>query len=250
MKRVVIPELLDRDAGTQEEIAGTLADLRRVNRWFGGISTTASLIEQVARETGAHELSLLDVGGADGDVANQTAQRLARRGVQMRLVVLDRAWSHLRKDEAGTSAPHALERVVGDALALPFSDNSFDLVGSSLFVHHLEPPQAVAFFREALRVSRVAVLVNDLRRSAVHLGLVYAGFPIYRSRLTRHDAPASVRAAYTMEELRQLLQNAGAANVSASKQYLFRMGMAAWKSSPRAATGSRNSEARMAPHVA
>ena len=54
---------------------------------------------------------------------------------------------------------------------------------------------------EGLRVCRVAVLINDLVRDGLHLSLVYAGLPLYRSRLTRHDAPASVRQAYTPAEM-------------------------------------------------
>ena len=49
MRRVVIPELLDTDAGSPEEVADSLADLRWVNRWFGGVATTCSMIQRVSR---------------------------------------------------------------------------------------------------------------------------------------------------------------------------------------------------------
>ena len=55
-------------------------------------------------------------------------------------------------------------RLVADALALPFPDNSFDLVSCSLFAHHLEPAELERFTEEAWRVSRCAVLINDLVR--------------------------------------------------------------------------------------
>ena len=50
MKRVVIPELLDTDCGTPSEVAASLGDLRRINRWFGGVTTTDEMIWRVARE--------------------------------------------------------------------------------------------------------------------------------------------------------------------------------------------------------
>ena len=49
MKRVVIPELLDNDKGTPEEIEGSLADLRLINRSFGGVRTMTRLLRSVAR---------------------------------------------------------------------------------------------------------------------------------------------------------------------------------------------------------
>jgi ubiquinone/menaquinone biosynthesis C-methylase UbiE len=225
MKRAVIPELLDSDAGSPAEIAASLSDLRRVNRWFGGTATTRHMIEHVARKLGAASLSWLEVAAGSGDVPQAVARQLEEQGVRLEITLLDRACSHL-------SAGHRTngkQTVVGDALSLPFPDSSFDLVGSGLFAHHLEPHQLVQFISEGLRVCRTAVLINDLVRHPLHLALVYAGLPLYRSRLTRHDAPASVRQAYTPEELRALLLQTTAGPVEIHRHYLFRMGVVIWK---------------------
>lgn len=219
MKRVVTPELLDAEGWTQPELGTALADLDRINRWFGGIGTTVSMLERVARKIGARELSLLDVGGAGGDQARNAAERLRHKDVGLNIAVTDRAASHLDP---------ALPGVAGDATALPFRDNSFDVVGCSLLAHHLDPEQVQRFAGEALRVCRVAVLINDLRRSPVHLALVYAGFPLFRSPLTRNDAPASVKAAYTPEEVRELLKDLPA-SIEITNHYLYRMAVIAWK---------------------
>ena len=220
MMRRPTPELLDTDNGTAEEIAASLADLRRINRWFGGISTTEAMIQHVRAQTGRSALSLLEVAAGSGDVPLVVQQRLARRGLQLEILLLDRRRSHLNG---------AATAVVGDALALPFRANSFDLVSCGQFTHHLSPGEVIEFVREGLRVSRIAVLVNDLIRHPLHTVLVYAGLPLFRSRLTRHDAPASVRQAYTVEEMRALLTQAGAGRVEISSHYLFRMGAIAWK---------------------
>jgi ubiquinone/menaquinone biosynthesis C-methylase UbiE len=221
MQRVVVPELLDTDAGTPNEIRSSLADLRAINRRFGGISTTQRMIERVAHATGRTEFSLLDVAAGSGDVAAAVQRDLAPRGIHLRYALLDSAASHLNGHRPS---------VVGNALALPFRDSSFDLVSCSLFLHHLEPDEIRTFTAEALRVSRIAVLINDLRRNALHLALIYAGFPLFRSRLTRHDAPASLRRAYTMEEVRSMLASTDAARVEIRGHYLLRMGVIAWKS--------------------
>jgi ubiquinone/menaquinone biosynthesis C-methylase UbiE len=221
MKRVVVPELLDTDAGTPREVETSLLDLRSFNRWLGGIRVMSSLLRRVARQRGLKELSWVDVGGSEGYVATLTQRSLVRSGTVLKPVILDRAATHL-------SGPHP--GVCGDALALPFGDNSFDVVGCSLFLHHLEPEQIVHFVREGLRVARHAFLIHDLRRHPLHLVLSYLGVPLYRSRLTRHDAPASVRRAYTVEEIRDILGPVTAAgNIEIRKFYLFRMGVMIWK---------------------
>ena len=222
MQRTVTPELLDSDSGSPEEIRASLADLRFANRWFGGVSTTCALLSRVAKTAGVRNLRVLDVGAARGDIVAPTIACLARQGIDLNFVLLDRALSHM--NGKGNS-------VVGDALALPFGDQSFDVVTSSLFLHHLEPDEIRQFVREALRVARVAVTINDLRRHPVHLALIYAAFPLF-SRLTRHDAPASVRRAYTPSELVQILSNTSAQRVEITLHYLFRMGVIAWKAIP------------------
>lgn len=226
MKRVVTPELLDSDAGTAEEVRASLEDLRWLNRYFGGISTTTRLLARVAEKTGARKLSYLDVASASGDGPMAAREYLAQRGVELETTLLDRAISHLARN--GTAS---VAKLSGDALQLPFADRSFDVVGSSLFVHHLEPGEVVRFVADALRVARHAVIINDLRRSFWHLLAAQAGALIYRSRITRADAPASVRRAYTPEEMRALLKQAGATAIEMGSHYFYRMGVVVWKPS-------------------
>jgi 2-polyprenyl-3-methyl-5-hydroxy-6-metoxy-1,4-benzoquinol methylase len=224
MKRTVTSELLDSDAGTPSEIAASLSDLNGINRRFGGIATTRFLVDQVIRRLGVTSMSLLDVAAGAGTVPAAVAMALAQDGVELDVTLLDRASSHLKNGNR--------RAVAGDALALPFSDGSFDLVSSTLFVHHLAPDEVVRFVNEGLRVCRAAILVNDLIRHPAHLGLVYAGMPLYRSRLTRHDAPASVRQAYTVSEMADILRRSRAARVQITRHFLFRMGVIAWKAAP------------------
>jgi ubiquinone/menaquinone biosynthesis C-methylase UbiE len=217
MKRVVTPELLDTDLGTPAEVDETLRDLTRINRWFGGVSTTCRMLKRVSC---THpELTLLDVGAGSGDVSLSSARQLGSQA-RVRVTLLDRIPGHMPLNGAS--------RIAGDALALPFLDASFDLVTCSLLVHHLEPDQIVRFVNEALRVARIAVLLNDLRRDARHLALMYIGFPFF-GRLTRNDGVASVRRSYTPEEMQSILSQTSAASVELENHYLFRMGIIAWK---------------------
>ncbi|HLK06438.1 MAG TPA: methyltransferase domain-containing protein [Candidatus Angelobacter sp.] len=221
MKRVVVEELLDSDAGTAAEVAGSLKDLRMFNSLFGGVHTMASLLRRVAQKRRLKQISWVDVAGGEGYVATQTQRSLARSGISSQPVILDRAPTHLSNTHPA---------VCGDALALPFRDNSFDAVGCSLFMHHLEPAEIVRFVREGLRVARHAFLVQDLQRHPLHLALGYLGMPLYRSRITRHDAVASVKRAYTVDEVRRMLALVLAAeNIEIRKFFLFRMGVIVWK---------------------
>jgi ubiquinone/menaquinone biosynthesis C-methylase UbiE len=220
MKRSVTPELLDTDSGTPAEVAAALADLRRINRWFGGIATTEEMVGCAARAINATSLSLLEVAAGTGYVQEMVCQRQRTRGLRLDVTLLDRAPSHLS---------HGNRAVVADALALPFRDESFDLVSCTLFAHHLNPQEFLQFIVDALRVCRVAVLINDIVRHPLHLALVYAGLPLFRSRITRHDGPVSVRRSYTPEEMQAFFAQSAAARTELHRHHLFRMGVMAWK---------------------
>jgi ubiquinone/menaquinone biosynthesis C-methylase UbiE len=220
MKRVPCAELLDSDEGTTEEVSASLADLRSINRWFGGIATTESMVTRVARSSRSHHLSLLEVASGQGYLPKAVRERIGPKGIALDVTLSDRSASHLE---------NSLPAVAADVLSLPFPDNSFDVVHSALFLHHLAPSQVVICVRESLRVARKAVLINDVVRHRLHLVLVYLGLPLFGSRLTHHDAPASVRQAYTIEEMREMLRAIPQARVDVCKHYLFRMGVIVWK---------------------
>jgi hypothetical protein len=223
MQRVDAPEILDSDACSPADVETSMQDLGRVNRWFGGIATTQKMVERVAQASGMKRFSMLEVAAGSGEVPEAVQQTMARRGITLDVTLLDRARSHL---------PGGNHSVVGDAFSLPFGDGAFDLVSCCLFAHHLDGDHLARFVREGLRVSRRALLINDLVRHPVHLALVYASYPIMRSRVAWLDGLTSVRRAYIPEEMRGLLASTfppEAVRVEISRNYLFRMGVIVWK---------------------
>lgn len=225
MQRVDSEEILDSDQCPAPEVETSLRDICRINRWFGGVATTRGLVERVSSSTGNKHFSLLEVASGLGEVPRIAASQLAKKKITLDITDLDRAPSHLQRGHRA---------LVADALALPFQDDCFDLVSCSLFAHHLDPTGLARFVDEAARVSRCAVLINDLIRHPLHLALVYAGFPLMQSPVSRADGVASVRRAYVPEEMRQILTNGtrAAENVEISTHYLFRMGVIIWKGRP------------------
>jgi Methyltransferase domain len=243
MQRVDAPEILDSDACSPADVQATLRDLGRVNRWFGGVATTQKMVERVAQISGERHFSLLEVAAGLGEVPETVRQRLAPRGIDLDVTLLDRAWSHLpsgnhargnqaRGNHAGRNHLSASHGIVADTLALPFGDGAFDLVSCNLFAHHLSPQQLAQFVREGVRVSRKSLLINDLIRHPLHLALAFAGFPLMRSRVAWRDGLTSVRRAYVPDEMQSLLASTftpTAARVEISRNYLFRMGVIVWK---------------------
>ena len=99
----------------------------------------------------------------------------------------------------------------------------YDAVTCSLFLHHLEEEQAVAYLRWAAATAAHQVLVNDLIRSAVGLFLAHvvgASSPLRMwSMWMGRD---SVEGAFTMQEARDLAEKAGLHGATVGWRWPFR----------------------------
>src|SRR5829696_1355132 len=70
-------------------------------------------------------------------------------------------------DVARAQVPHAAAFVEGDALELPFPDDSFDRVFAGHFYGHLEEPERARFLAEARRVAPELAVVDSALRDGV-----------------------------------------------------------------------------------
>ena len=134
-----VPELLDGPLDDPDTLVGNLRDLRRVNRWLGGVRLTSAAIDALAAHRS--ELSILDVGTGGADIPIALLADARRRGKAVRIVGLDSRPEVLAAaavaDDAVTRADD-LELQVGDGRSLPYPDQSFDIVHASLVLHHLD----------------------------------------------------------------------------------------------------------------
>ena len=206
-----VEEILDGPLDDLDAVAGNLRDLRRVNRLLGGTRLSRLAITRLWPD--GTSLSVLDVGTGGADIPVSLLADAARRGRSLRVEAID---SRPEVIEAARLARPAVDRVSGlslrvaDGLALPYPDGAFDVAHCSMVVHHLEPAEAVALLREMARVSRLGVVVNDLVRGRLFwAGAWVMSHAATRNRLTRNDAPLSVRRAFSRAELRALAAEAG-----------------------------------------
>jgi len=204
-------EVLDGAVATQE-LAASLADIDRLNSWFGGYALSLRAIRRLAAEVPrARPLRVIDVGGGTAAFAVRVVRWARRSGRDIRVIVVDRDPISLRLARAAVAAYPEIVLVCADAAALPCRERAVDIVTSALTLHHLEPAQAAAGLREMTAAARIGVVVNDLLRRPLSLGLVWLVTRLLGCHpISRHDGPLSVRRSYSRDELRALAEKAGA----------------------------------------
>lgn len=202
-------EYLDRPLPPADRDA-SLADIDRLNAWFGGYALTLRAIRRLASRVPRSRRSVVvDVGGGRGDFARRLIEAARPWGRRVHVVVVDRDPDFLA--DAARSRDPDLSVVRADATALPFREGGVDIVTMSLTLHHLDPDEAVASLGEMHTIARLAVVVNDLLHTRVTLALVWIATRVLCAHwISRHDGPLSVRRAYSPSELRTLAEKAGA----------------------------------------
>jgi SAM-dependent methyltransferase len=207
--RIDAPELMDGDGFSAEELAGNFRDIQRVNRWFGGTSAILASLPELIPD-GTKTLSVLDLATGVADIPVTVQRWGATRGYAVDITATDSSPEVLALAGAQVAGLPRIRLLRADARNMPFADHTFDVATCSLALHHFSPGDAILVLREMDRLCRTGFIVNDLRRGAVGYGAAWLASRLTtRSRLTRHDAPLSVRRAYTPGELRSLLNEAG-----------------------------------------
>lgn len=217
------PELMDQIGTPTAEHVRALQGLRRLNIASG---VTGQLWRQIMTYRDVlpgGRLRVLDVACGGGDVSFGIWKRGRRRGVEIDLVGLDCS---------PTACEQALQRcrVAGASMRFERTDavksplpRGFDVVMSSLFLHHLSRQDAVALLAKMSDAGRLLV-VSDLRRSAVGYIVAHAACRLAtRSPIVRYDGPQSVANAFSFSEAAALCDEAGLSNATVRRAWPWRL---------------------------
>lgn len=219
-------ELLDNAVLDPVELAENLRDIRRVNRLLGGTSTVLRHLPRLLDMVPAHgqPASILDLATGSADIPISIARWAKSKHRAVTIVASDSSEPILSLARDQIAAYPEISLAQYDALAVPLPDKQFDIVLCSLALHHFRPDDAVQVLREMNRLARTGFILNDLRRGRLGFAAAWvAAHLTTRNRLTRHDAPLSVRRAYTPAELDDLLRRAGITDATISTHPWFRM---------------------------
>ncbi len=203
--RHVVPERMDAPDLAPKEHCQALNGLARLN----AVSRPLAGLTAVVRRAFAklrRPVRVLDVACGGGDTVGRIIRWARRSGVPVECHGCDVSKIALTHAALTVEVTHWH---TCDVLADPLPAG-FDVLTCSLFLHHVSDGDAATLLGKMRDAAGSAVVVNDLTRGPLTLGLVTLGSRVLsRSPVVHFDAPASVRAAFTPAELRALAKGAG-----------------------------------------
>ena len=120
--------------------------------------------------------TLIDVAGGTGDVSFKFLNR-AGSGHSTVLDLTENMLIEGRKRAEASEMEQSLDWLVGDAMALPFSDNSFDVYTISFGIRNVTRPEGA--LSEAFRVLRPGGRLMVLEFSQIPVPLVQKAYDLY-----------------------------------------------------------------------
>ena len=243
-ERDLQPELMDQPELAADEHHRALNGLARCNILSNSAGSMWPAIQSLARQQGKRPLRILDLATGGGDVILRLWRKAKRARLRLSIQGYDispRAIEHAQHKSSEASGDLCFKQadVLRDKLP-----EGFDVVMSSLFLHHLTRVEAVQLLRKMAAASKTMVLINDLERCLSGYLLVRAATPlITRSTVVHSDGLRSVAGAFSLEESQQLAIDAGLATAQIRRCWPFRF-VLTWKKPSRDSVCQENATRR------
>jgi len=221
MRRLREPELMDDGALNRELHEEALRGLSRVNRVSFTAQTLWPPILAFSRKAG-RVVSVLDLATGGGDVPIALCSLAKRHGADISFSGCDRSdvalqFANRQSVRLGNRVDFFKLDVVSEEIP-----THFDVVISSLFLHHLDPAEVILVLSKMSHAN--LALVSDLIRSVPGLFLTHVATRVLsNSNIVRVDGPRSVHAAYTRDEMKRMAVQAGMSGVEIRRCWPFRM---------------------------
>lgn len=199
--RSIVPEMLDHLPPGDAEAKASRRDLRRINALMFQTSVMTGLLRENVADPPKR---IAEIGCGDGHCTLALARKMASSWPDVVLTLVDQQDLVTEDVRSRIKAlGWSLEIVTADVFDWLDRGDRQDLLLTNLFLHH--------FHQEQLRnlLTGIAGLANrfvatEPRRSRFALLASGALGVIGANAVTRHDAPASVRAGFSGRELSEL----------------------------------------------
>lgn len=179
-----------------------LDKLAKINQWLGGNRVTINGLKKALKNHPKNEpLTIVDLGCGGGDILRAISRYGKREGYQFKLIGIDANQHTINYAKESSKSYHNIEFKAIDIFSEAFNQLDYDIVLTTLFLHHFKEDELVSFLKPALEKASLGIVVNDLHRHKLAYYLFKALCITIKNKTIIEDGLTSVLRGFKRGEL-------------------------------------------------
>ena len=199
-----------------------LDKLAKINQWLGGnIVTINGLKKALKNHNKSDAITIIDLGCGGGDILREISLFGKKNNYNFKLIGID---ANPHTVNYANSLSQKYDNVSFEAIDIfsdEFNNLEYDLVLTTLFLHHFKEDQLVSFLKPVLQKAKLGIVVNDLHRHKLAYYLFKLLCTTIKNKTIVEDGLTSVLRGFKREELTTISEQINA-NYQIQWKWAFR----------------------------
>lgn len=188
-----------------ELLRDTLDKLGKINKWLGGNHVTLNGLRQLLKNQPKDRvLTIVDLGCGHGDILRLIADFGRKHNYSFELIGIDANQDAIEYADELSVAYEELSFRSVDVFSEEFRAMEYDIVLSTLFLHHLNEDEIQALLNTVTTKAKLGVVINDLHRSSMAYGLFKLLGLVISNHMIVQDGLTSILRAFKRKEIEQI----------------------------------------------
>ncbi|MEM5565732.1 methyltransferase domain-containing protein [Psychroserpens sp. AS72] len=184
-----------------------LDKLAKINQWLGGNAVTINGLKRALNNLDkSKQITIIDLGCGGGDILREVSRFGVQNGYQFKLIGIDANQHTVNYAESLSIDYDNLEFKAIDIFSSEFEQLEYDLVLTTLFLHHFKEDELVTFLKPVLEKAKLGIVVNDLHRHKLAYYLFKLLCTTIKNKTIVEDGLTSVLRGFKRNELVDISQ--------------------------------------------
>lgn len=222
--RATTIEIMDDLDCKGEVVDQTLQELDFINNWLGGNTVTLHGLNLLLKPFPiAEEITIADVGCGSGEILRLIAKQSKKSGKKVTLIGIDANPNIIDFAQRHSAEFDNIRFEAINIFSEEFKKRKFDIVLSTLFLHHFTEDELIAIFNSLKNQAKRGLVINDIHRHPfAYYSIKWLTQLFSKSAMVKFDAPVSVLRAFKRDDLKRVLHQAGITNYTLKWKWAFR----------------------------
>lgn len=195
-------ELMDDFSMKGELLRDTLDKLGKINKWLGGNQITLDGLRHLLKEQSKDKTyTIVDLGCGQGDILRLIADYGRKQHYSFNLIGVDANQDAIDYAVELSEGYDEISFKKLDVFSEEFQSLDYDIVLSTLFLHHLNQDEILSFLKMLNSKAKLGIVINDLHRNKTAYGLFKLLSLVISNPMIAQDGLISILRGFKRNEL-------------------------------------------------